>query len=92
MNRYGKPLLSFQLRSGGDEMKQVQAIHELPLQNAELKTDVIGGGGGLTSGCLLCGRYFKNDHGVSIHVAKVHNNKPKAQGPVANIQEGNSAA
>lgn len=25
-------------------------------------------------GCLLCGRYFKNEHGVSIHVGKTHNN------------------
>lgn len=30
----------------------------------------------LTAGCLLCLRYFKNEHGVSIHVGKVHNRRP----------------
>jgi hypothetical protein len=29
-----------------------------------------------TSGCLLCGRYFKNDHGASIHIGKTHNKRP----------------
>ncbi len=33
-----------------------------------------------TAGCLLCLRYFKNEHGVSIHVGKIHNKPVSRRG------------
>ncbi len=32
-----------------------------------------------SSGCLLCGKWLKNEHGVSIHVGKVHNNPKRGE-------------
>ncbi len=34
----------------------------------------------LSAGCLLCGRYFKNHHGASIHIGKIHNKRPVSRG------------
>jgi hypothetical protein len=42
---------------------------KLATPNSELRT--------LTAGCLLCGQWFKNKHGVSIHVGKIHNNRKR---------------